>query len=128
MANRWFGRDGARLVAGVRILVGVGAIARPTLMPRLLGVDTGSAERMAWLARLFGGREVALGAGLLLARSPEAEREWLLGGALVDAVDAAAFAGAVRRGVIRGALGTAAAATALAVTGTEVNAWLAGRD
>lgn len=127
MANRWMGRDGARLVAVGRVLVGVGALARPRLMPGLLGVDSGTAERMSWLSRMFGAREIALGAGLLLSRSPEAEREWALGAALSDAVDAAAFAAAVRGGVVRGALGTAFAAMAVGATGTGVMTWLEDR-
>ena len=123
MANRWLGRDGARLVAAGRVALGVGMVARPELLPKMLGVDSGTAGRMAWLGRMFGAREVALGAGLLLA-GRENEREWLLGSALCDAVDAVAFAEAARRGVVRRGPAYAFAGTAATATGTEVVAWL----
>lgn len=124
MANRWMGRDGARLVAAGRVLMGVGALARPRMLPSVLGVDSGTAERMSWLTRMFGAREIALGAGVLLSRSPEARREWVLGGVLSDAADALALAAAVRRGVVRGALGAGGVALAAGATGTGVMAWL----
>lgn len=128
MANALLGRDGARLIAAGRVAIGVGTLARPDLFPRLLGVDSGTAARMAWLGRMFGAREVALGLGLLRASGPTAEREWLLGGAISDAVDAVAFAGALRAGVVRRPLAAAFVAAALAATGTEVVAWLDARD
>ena len=127
MAKRWLGRDGARLVAAGRVALGVVMVARPDLLPRLLGVDSGTAGRMSWLGRMFGAREVALGAGLL-AVGPEREREWLLGAALCDAVDAVAFAEAARRGVVRRALAGTFVVTAASAAGTEVAAWLDGRD
>ncbi|HVF03413.1 MAG TPA: hypothetical protein VNA20_01095 [Frankiaceae bacterium] len=127
MANRWLGRDGARLVAAGRVALGVGMVARPDLLPKLLGVDSGTASRMSWLGRMFGAREIALGAGLLVA-GRDREGEWLLGAALSDAVDAVAFAEAARRGVVRPALGGAFTVTAATAAGTEVAAWLAGRD
>ena len=128
MAN-WIGRDTARLVAAGRVALGVGMLARPEALPRLLGVDTATARRMSWLGRMFGAREVALGAGLRLAgRRGGGERDWLVGAALSDAADAAAFAGAVRSGVVRPALGGALVLAAAATAGTEVVAWLQGRD
>lgn len=127
MVKRWLGRDGARLVAAGRVALGIGMLARPELLPKLLGVDSGTAARMSWLGRMFGAREIALGAGLLTARA-ESEREWLLGSAFSDAVDAVAFAEATRRGVVRRALGGAFVLTAATAAGTEVAAWLAGRD
>lgn len=128
MVKALFGRDGARLIAAGRVAVGVTFLARPTLVPRLLGVDSGTAERMSFFGRMFGAREVALGAGLLLADSPAEERRWLLGGALSDAVDAVAFAEAARRGFARLPVAAAFVAAALGATGSEVAAWLDGRD
>lgn len=129
MANAIFGRQGARLVAAGRVALGVGMVARPELFPKVLGIDSGTAARMGWFGRMFGAREVALGAGLLLAgRNGSGEREWLLAGAVSDAVDAAAFAEALRRGLVRRPLAAAFAGTALAATGTEVVAWLDARD
>ena len=128
MANAWFGRQGARLVAAGRVAAGIGMITRPELLPKVLGVDSGSAERTAFLGRMLGAREVALGAGLLLSRSTAGERDWLLGAALSDGVDGVAFAMAARRGVVRPVLATALVATAALATGTEVAAWLDSRD
>lgn len=128
MVHEWFGRRGARLVAAGRVAVGVGMVARPTLLPKMLGVDTGSAERTAFLGRMLGAREIALGAGLLLARGPAGERGWLLGAALSDAVDGVAFAAAARRGVVRPVLAGTCVAAAAAATGTEVAAWLDSRE
>ena len=128
MANRWLGKDGARLVAAGRVAVGVGMLVRPDLLPKVLGVDSGTAERMGWLGRMFGAREVALGAGLLAAQGTDAERGWVLGGALSDAADALAFAGAARRGVVRPLLGWGCAGTASAATGAGVVAWLDERS
>lgn len=127
MANALVGRDGARLVAAGRVALGLGIVARPELFPRLLGVDGVTAGRMRWLGRMFGAREVALGLGLLLAPRA-AEREWLLGGAISDGVDALAFAEAARRGGVRRPLAAAFAASAAAVTATEVVAWLDERS
>ena len=127
MDKRWLGRDGARLVAAGRVALGVGMVVRPDLLPKLLGVDSGTASRMSWLARMFGAREVALGAGLLAAGAGR-EREWLLAGALSDGVDAVAFAAAARSGMVRPALGAAFTLTAATAAGTEVAAWLADGD
>ena len=128
MVKALFGRDSARLIAAGRVALGVGFLLRPGAMPRLMGIDSGTVERTSWFGRMFGAREVALGAGLLLAGSPEEERRWLLGGALSDAVDAVAFAEALRRGLVRTAVGASFVAAALSATGTEVAAWLDSRE
>jgi hypothetical protein len=38
-------------------------LARPTVLARTLGVDSITAERTAWIARFFAGRDFALGVG-----------------------------------------------------------------
>jgi hypothetical protein len=38
-------------------------LARPTLLARTLGVDSITAERTAWIARFFAGRDFTLGIG-----------------------------------------------------------------
>lgn len=108
-------RDGARVVAVARLGVGVSMLAAPTSMPRLLGVDRGSAERVAWLARMGGARELALGAGTLHAlRRGEGTRPWLLGSAVCDAVDAVVLGAAAGRRQVHPVLGFAVAAVAAA--------------
>lgn len=133
MDMSWVRRDGARVVAVARIGVGVSMLARPTLMPRVLGVDSVTAERVSWLTRMAGIREVALGAGTLRAirRSGSGSgsgsgagsgdaRAWVLGSAACDAVDALVFAGAAARGRVHPALGWGVAAVAVAATGANV--------
>jgi hypothetical protein len=128
MTNRLLGRDGARLVAAGRVAVGMVSLARPDLLPRLLGVDTGTARRMTWLGRMFGAREVALGAGLLMAGDGAAERGWVLGGVVSDAGDVLALGGALREGSVSRTFGGLSVLTAAAATGVGVMAWLDGRD
>lgn len=97
-----------------RVVLGAAFLARPTAFPRLMGVDSATAGRVAWQGQMIGAREVGLGVGLLtsLRGNPA---PWLLAGALADAADAVAFSGGARRGDVRRvghALGAIAAATA----------------
>jgi hypothetical protein len=123
-------KDGVRLLALGRVLAGAGMLARPELLPRLAGVDAATAARVAWLGRMLGAREVALGAGTLVAlrRGSGAESgagSWLLGSALSDAVDAVAFGGAVARGHVRPVFGALVTATAAAGAGVGLAGWRA---
>jgi hypothetical protein len=121
-----------RLLALGRVMAGAGMLARPELLPRLVGVDAATAARVAWLGRMLGAREVALGAGTLAAlrRGPgggpgggPGAASWLLGSALSDAVDAAAFGGAVARGHVRPVFGALVTATAAASAGVGLAGW-----
>lgn len=114
-------RDGAypgavNGLAAARLVLGVVMLARPTWLTRPLGVDRWTAERLAWLPRMVGGREVALGLGtLVMTRGGRpGRRAWLAAGALADAADAAALLTAARRGHVSRPGGIAAVATALA--------------
>ncbi len=69
-----------------RIAVGIGAIARPDLVGQMLGVDRSNAQ-WPYIARMFGGREIALGTVTLLAAGT-ARRNLVLAGMAVDATDA----------------------------------------
>jgi hypothetical protein len=122
-------RHGLRLLSTGRTAVGVSMLARPAVLARAVGVDSTTAARLTWMARMVGARELALGAGTLLAlhRGRDVE-EWALAQVLSDAVDAAAFGGAVARGDVRRVPGAAIAATALAGTATGLLAWLDLRD
>jgi hypothetical protein len=117
-----------RLLALGRVMAGAGMLARPELLPRLVGVDAATAARVAWLGRMLGAREVALGAGTLAAlrRGPGSgpgAASWLLGSALSDAVDAAAFGGAVAHGHVRPVFGALVTATAAASAGVGLAGW-----
>src|SRR3954447_69136 len=63
-------------LAGLRLAVGVGAWLPPNLTGRMFGLDPASNPQSVYMARLFGIRDVALGAGALSA-APEARRLWL---------------------------------------------------
>jgi hypothetical protein len=109
------------LVAAIRCAIGVGALVRPAAAVRSSGVDRVTADRVAWLGQLVGGRDLALGVGLLraLARR-EDTRGWVRAGMFADAVDAVALATAAARGTISPLAGAAGAAAA--VSGVLVGA------
>jgi hypothetical protein len=127
MGTRSVKQSAAVLLAAGRVGVGAAMLARPRTLPATLGVDSATAARVSWITRMLGAREVALGAGTLLAlRRGESARDWLLGCALSDAVDAAAFAGAVARGHARVVPGSAFALVAGASAAVGGRAWLDG--
>lgn len=106
-----------------RVVLGVVALLSPTSAARLLGLDPVAHPQMKYMSRMFGAREVALGA-LTLASSGQQQRDLVLTGIAVDATDtisgaAAALDGSV--GKTRGVVLTLAALGALAtgVVGRE---------
>jgi hypothetical protein len=109
------------LATGVaRLAIGAGLLARPELLARLLGVDSVTARRTAWLARMIGGREVALGVGTLSAGP--GGRGWLVAQMVADGTDAAALGLAARARVVHPALGGLLAGVALGTVGLEAAA------
>ena len=111
-----------RLALG-RTAAGAAMLARPTLLPGLLGVDSAAATRMTWSTQMLGVREVALGLGTFAALrrgDDRASRLWLMAGLLCDAVDAVAVGAAVARGHVSKVTG----AGVVAVAGTAVYAQL----
>jgi hypothetical protein len=87
------------ILGAFRVGIGTAMLARPGDLPRLLGADSLTAERMSYLGRMVGARELALGVGTLgAARRGGDPSPWLLAQALSDAVDSLAFAGAGARG------------------------------
>ncbi|HEU0132284.1 MAG TPA: hypothetical protein VFQ85_14945 [Mycobacteriales bacterium] len=117
-------RDAVWLVALGRVGIGLGMLARPRLLPAVVGVDSGTAARVSWVVRMLGVREVVLGAGALAALRRGADaRDWVLAQAVSDAVDSAAFAGAVARGHahrVTGSLFACTGAAAAAVQGVSL--------
>jgi hypothetical protein len=113
-------------IGGGRIAIGVSFLSSPVTFLRLIGLDTASATRVTWLARIAGVRDVVLGAGTLFAAvTGRDDTSWLLAGAAVDAVDAVVTGAAAREGRIgrfRGALmalgGVASAAAGVAALAT----------
>ncbi len=84
-----------RSVAAGRAALGLSILARPTLVPLLVGVETAAAAQTAWIVQMPGAREVALGVGLLAGGG----RSWVTG-VFCDTVDAAALVLAVRSGAV----------------------------
>ena len=83
-------------VAAGRAALGLSMLARPTLVPLLVGVETAAASQTAWVVQMLGAREVALGVGLLAG----GDRSWVTAGVFCDTVDAAALVLAVRSGAV----------------------------
>jgi hypothetical protein len=97
-------------IAAGRVGIGVAAYLVPNLSGRLFGLDPDGNPQASYLGRLFGARDVALGAGVL--RSPRKRKEaWVAAGMACDVADVAA-------GALAGVRGTLPPAAAAMVTGT----------
>jgi len=84
-------RSCARLLGYGRIALGVGAVAMP-FVPSLpwVGADAARQPAVRLFARALGGRDLALGMGLVLAMARDAPvRGWVEAGGLVDVGDLA---------------------------------------
>ncbi|PZS15368.1 MAG: hypothetical protein DLM57_12890 [Pseudonocardiales bacterium] len=112
-------------VGAGRAAIGAIFLAAPVSSVRLLGLDTATATRVTWLARMTAARDGVLGAGTLVSSARrEGAGGWLLAGSVSDAVDAVVLVAALRDGKVRGrraqaitagAIGAALAAAAAAV-------------
>src|SRR4051812_44921792 len=111
--------ENATALSLTRMAAGAGAWAAPTISLRVIGLD--QRPQAAYLLRLFGVRDLALGAITLLA-GPENRRAVLALGALVDASDAVSSALALKQGVVGRAAGVAVAGTATAAVVVGVTA------
>jgi hypothetical protein len=95
-----------------RIAVGAVAIAKPDLLARTMGLDVSNAQ-WPFVSRMFGGREIALGAATLLAAG-SARRNLVAAGMLVDGIDAVSGVLAIREKSVHPALAGGLVATGLA--------------
>ena len=108
------------LAAGRVGLGGVAMVAPRVVAQPWIG-ERGNDPLTAVLARALGGRDLALGLGVLIAsRRGQPLRGWVEAGALADAVDAAVTLAAFGRLPNRGRLLVLAAAGGAAVVGTVV--------
>jgi hypothetical protein len=108
-------------LAAARIAVGSGAWLTPNLSGRLFGLDPEGNPQLPYVGRLFGARDVALGAGVL--RSPRKNKDaWVTAGIACDVADAAAGVLAGARGQLPG--GAAALVTATAGAFAAAGLWL----
>jgi hypothetical protein len=76
------------LAAG-RVVIGGIVLGSPEVGAKLFRLDPAANPQMPYMARLFGSREIVLGAATLLARG-KTQRNLILAGIGVDAADAAA--------------------------------------
>jgi hypothetical protein len=107
-------------------------LAAPVSTVRLLGLDTATATRVTWLARMAAARDLALGLGTVRATACRREAAgWLLAGAASDLADAALVEHALRQGRAKGlpasAVVIASAGAAAAGTWAAVAAARQGR-
>jgi hypothetical protein len=114
-------------VGAGRVAIGAVFLAAPVSSVRLLGLDTATAARITWLARMTAVRDTVLGAGTVASASRRrGAAGWLLAGSVSDAVDAAVLAAALREGRIRGwrpqaiAVGAVGAALVAAAAAAEL--------
>jgi hypothetical protein len=112
-------------LASGRIAVGLCAWLGPAVFGRALRLDRPNDGQTAFVSRLFGARDVALGVGALAARGG-ARRSWLLAGIACDAADAAAATLAGRTGSFSRA--GAASLAFPAVAATTIGAVAMSRD
>ena len=113
-----------QLLAGMRFALGLGAWLAPRASGRLFGLDPDGNPQAPYVGRLFGVRDVALGAGAIAAEGEERER-WLRIGVACDVADAAAGLAAGTRGYfgpVSAAVVTAAAVAAAALGVTALRA------
>lgn len=86
-------------LTGLRVSVGAGAWIAPRLAGRLFGLDAVANPQLPYVARLFGVRDVALGAGVQLSTG-QSRKLWLQLGIACDIADAVAGLRAGRKGEI----------------------------
>lgn len=109
-------------LGAARTLVGAAVLARPTLLAKGLGLDTSTAERTAWLARFFAGRDFALGIG-----SAAGSRGCQLASCASDFSDFVAVSVAIRAKHVKVLPGVVAAVTAAGAAAVGAASLLATR-
>ena len=119
----------ATAVGLARLGIGAAFLADPVSSVRILGVDSASAKRMTFLARMTAGRDIVLGLGTVGARTPRGKAGWLAAGAVADAIDAAVLTAGLKSGQLRGApaAGIAVGAAGAAAVAGIAAARLRGR-
>ncbi len=87
----------------------------------MLGVDSATANRLSWLARMAAARDIALGVGTVAgALSGRGSNGWLLAGGACDVADAAAIANALKRQQVSALPAVIIIAGALAAGGVAI--------
>lgn len=101
-----------------RIAIGATALASPDLAGKLFRLDVAANPQLPYMSRMFGSREIALGAVTLLAKGA-ARRKLVALGIAVDGADAFAGYDAMRSGAVNQSVG-------IGLTVPAVGAVLAG--
>jgi hypothetical protein len=115
----------ARGMGLARLAISGPLLIAPGPAVRLLGMDSATAKRTAFLTRMAAARDLGIGVGTLVARDTDQVGLWLAVGAAADAVDALAILSAARAGVVHRA--TAGLSVALAAGGAAFGGWAAVR-
>lgn len=102
-----------------RIAIGAVAVGSPALTGRIFRLDSANNPQLPYLTRLFGSREIALGALTLLALG-STRRSTVIAGILVDAADAATGVLAARGGYVTPVTGALLTVPALAAVAAGV--------
>ncbi len=113
--------DPAKILSTLRTAIGVGAWMAPNTTARLFGLDPAGNPQLAYMARLFGARDVALAVGTGQTTGPS-RRVWWQIGIAVDLADAAAAYLGGRDGTLSTFSAVAVGSTALAAAGLGVAA------
>jgi hypothetical protein len=95
-----------------RIAIGATALASPALASKLFRLDLASNPQLPYLSRMFGSREIALGAITLLAKG-KARRRLIALGIAVDGADAFAGYDAMKSGSVNQSVGVGLTVPAL---------------
>jgi hypothetical protein len=105
-----------------RIAIGAVALAAPALAGKMFCLDTAANPQLPYLSRMFGSREIALGAATLLATGA-ARRNLVAAGIAVDAADAVTGVLAARDGYVSKPVGGYLTVPALAAVAAGVVGW-----
>jgi hypothetical protein len=108
-------------IIGLRAGIGAGAWLAPNLSGRLFGLDPVGNPQLPYVGRLFGARDVVLGAGVLRAGRKQ-KTDWITAGMACDVADVAAGAMAGARGQLP--VSAAGMVTATAAVFAIAGAWL----
>src|SRR3954451_23997973 len=108
-----------QMISGLRGWIGTSAYLAPNLTGKLFGLDPDSNPQAAFLARLFGVRDLALAAGTF-GSTGESRTQWLRLGVACDLADAAAAYLAGRNGTVPRHAAVLAGGTAPAAAGMGV--------
>jgi hypothetical protein len=109
-----------------RILIGIGALVAPTTTARLFGVDAAANPNLGIFGRMFGAREIALGAVTLVSKG-SLRRNLTVVGIAVDGADVASGALEVTAGGLPKVQGGALVAIAAGAVGAGVIALVSNR-